>query len=63
MENDDGIPTLSAETFAALQEFYMEQEKRQEIFDKLEADNKLKENIIFDENWVSLRFFFSVTTT
>lgn len=54
MEADDDIPTLSAETFAALQEFYMEQEKRQEIFNKLEADNKLKENIIFDENWVRI---------
>ncbi|KAJ0173451.1 hypothetical protein K1T71_010600 [Dendrolimus kikuchii] len=53
MEEDDDVPTLSAETFAALQEFYAEQEKRQEILNKLEADNKLKENILFDENWVS----------
>ncbi|KAH9642270.1 hypothetical protein HF086_009634 [Spodoptera exigua] len=52
--DDDDVPALSAETFAALQEFYAEQQKRQEILDKLEADNKLKENILFDENWVRL---------
>lgn len=52
MDADDDVPALSAETFAALQEFYAEQQKRQEILDKLEADNKLKENILFDENWV-----------
>lgn len=52
MEDDDDVPTLSAETFSALQEFYTEQQKRQEIFDKLQKDNKLNENILFDENWV-----------
>lgn len=52
MEEEDDVPALSAETFAALQEFYTEQAKRQEILEKLEADDKLKENILFDENWV-----------
>lgn len=52
MDDDDDIPTLSADTFAALQEFYAEQEKRQDIFDKLRAQDQLKENILFDENWV-----------
>lgn len=56
MENEeDDVPQLSAETFAALQEFYSEQQKRQEIFAKLETENKLTENILFDENWVRLR--------
>lgn len=54
MEADEDVPTLSAETFAALQEFYAEQSKRQEILVKLEADKKLTENILFDENWVCL---------
>lgn len=58
MDEDDDVPSLSAETFAALQEFYTEQAKRQEILEKLEADDKLKENILFDENWVS--FFKSI---
>lgn len=52
MEPDDDIPALSAETFAALQEFYAEQQKREEIFTKLKEDDQLKENILFDENWV-----------
>lgn len=57
MEDDD-VPSLSAETFAALQEFYSEQQKRQEILNKLEADDKLKENILFDENWVGCSIQF-----
>lgn len=52
MEDDDDVPHLSAETFAALQEFYTEQQKREEILNKLEADDQLKENVLFDENWV-----------
>lgn len=55
MEDDD-VPTLSAETFAALQEFYMEQQKRQEILEKLESKQQLNENILFEENWVSSTF-------
>lgn len=52
MDEDDDVPRLSAESFAALQEFYAEQTKREEILCKLEADNKLGEKIIFEENWV-----------
>ncbi|KAF9797984.1 hypothetical protein SFRURICE_005781 [Spodoptera frugiperda] len=62
MDADDDVPALSAETFAALQEFYAEQQKRQEILDKLEADNKLKENILFDENWQLSQFWYDETT-
>lgn len=54
MEDDEDVPQLSADTFAALQDFYAEQQKRQEIFTKLEAENKLTENILFDENWVKI---------
>lgn len=54
MDDDEDAPSLSAETFAALQEFYLEQQKRQDILDKLEADNKLKDNILFEENWVNV---------
>ncbi|KAF9416174.1 hypothetical protein HW555_006426 [Spodoptera exigua] len=62
MDADDDVPALSAETFAALQEFYAEQQKRQEILDKLEADNKLKENILFDENWQLSQFWYDEAT-
>ncbi|CAG4956968.1 unnamed protein product [Colias eurytheme] len=62
MEEDDDIPTLSAETFAALQEFYAEQDKRQEILNKLEADKKLNENIIFEENWQLSQFWYNEAT-
>lgn len=62
MEEDEDVPTLSAETFAALQEFYTEQQKRQEILTKLEADDKLKENIIFDENWQLSQFWYDEVT-
>ncbi|CAK1583953.1 unnamed protein product [Parnassius mnemosyne] len=62
MEDDEDVPTLSAETFAALQEFYAEQQKRQEILSKLEADNKLNENIIFEENWQLSQFWYDEAT-
>ncbi|XP_028161852.1 EEF1A lysine methyltransferase 1 isoform X2 [Ostrinia furnacalis] len=62
MEDDDDVPTLSADTFAALQEFYAEQQKRQEIFTKLEADDKLKENVLFDENWQLSQFWYDEAT-
>lgn len=51
-DDDDDIPRLSAETFAALQDFYVEKEKRQVILDNLKQDDKLKENIVFEEDWV-----------
>ncbi|KOB51800.1 N-6 adenine-specific DNA methyltransferase 2, partial [Operophtera brumata] len=62
MEEEDDVPTLSAETFSALQEFYAEQAKRQEILEKLEADDKLKENILFDENWQLSQFWYDEAT-
>ncbi|XP_050664036.1 EEF1A lysine methyltransferase 1 [Leptidea sinapis] len=60
--DDDDVPSLSAETFAALQEFYSEQQKRQEIINKLEADQKLNENIIFEENWQLSQFWYNEST-
>ncbi|CAH2044792.1 unnamed protein product, partial [Iphiclides podalirius] len=61
MEDED-VPTLSAETFAALQEFYAEQQRRQEILNKLEAENKLNQNIIFEENWQLSQFWYDEET-
>ncbi|CAH2094851.1 unnamed protein product [Euphydryas editha] len=62
MEDDDDVPALSAETFAALQEFYAEQQKRQEILEKLESQQQLTENIIFEENWQLSQFWYNETT-
>ncbi|XP_013135479.1 PREDICTED: protein-lysine N-methyltransferase n6amt2 [Papilio polytes] len=62
MDEDDDVPRLSAETFAALQEFYAEQTKREEILSKLEADNKLGEKIIFEENWQLSQFWYDEAT-
>ncbi|CAH0728642.1 unnamed protein product, partial [Brenthis ino] len=62
MEEDDDVPTLSAETFAALQEFYSEQQKRQEILEKLESKQQLNENIIFEENWQLSQFWYNEAT-
>ncbi|XP_045537858.1 EEF1A lysine methyltransferase 1 [Papilio machaon] len=62
MDEADDVPRLSAETFAALQEFYAEQTKREEILSKLEADNKLGEKIIFEENWQLSQFWYDEET-
>ncbi|XP_049878228.1 EEF1A lysine methyltransferase 1 [Pectinophora gossypiella] len=62
MEDDDDVPSLSAETFAALQEFYNEQARRQEILNQLESSDKLKENILFDENWQLSQFWYDEAT-
>ncbi|KAJ2944673.1 hypothetical protein O0L34_g4031 [Tuta absoluta] len=62
MADDDDAPALSAETFAALQEFYAEQAKREEIFQKLQAEDKLKENVLFDENWQLSQFWYDEAT-
>ncbi|XP_064073965.1 EEF1A lysine methyltransferase 1 [Vanessa tameamea] len=61
MEDDD-VPTLSSETFAALQEFYAEQRKRQEILENLESKQQLTENIIFEENWQLSQFWYNEST-
>ncbi|XP_023950330.2 EEF1A lysine methyltransferase 1 [Bicyclus anynana] len=62
MDEDDDVPALSAETFAALQEFYAEKQKRQEILEKLESQKQLTENIIFEENWQLSQFWYNDTT-
>ncbi|XP_030751001.1 EEF1A lysine methyltransferase 1 isoform X2 [Sitophilus oryzae] len=51
-ENDDDLPQLSANTFAALEEFYREQEERETKQKNFEADSS-NGNIIFDEDWLS----------
>lgn len=53
-DKDNDVPQLSAETFAALQEFYKEQEQREIL---LNNTNKVLHNNDFQENWVSYLIF------
>ncbi|XP_022916003.2 EEF1A lysine methyltransferase 1 [Onthophagus taurus] len=55
MENDDDPPQLSAETFAALQEFYREQDQKQHLQTIL-SDNTP------DENWQLSQFWYNDST-
>lgn len=47
LEDNDDVPQLTAETFAALQEFYKEEEKKQ----------KNQDSVKFQENWVKQQFY------
>lgn len=49
MEEDDDLPQLSAETFAALQEFYNEQEQKELV---KQSSETVDPDINFEENWV-----------
>lgn len=49
MSDEEDFPQLSAETFAALTEFYKEQEDREQ---ELQIAGKRNEGSHFEENWV-----------
>lgn len=50
-DSDDDVPQLSSEALAALQEFYIEQQQKEEIKIKEESSNYCIGSI--EENWVS----------
>lgn len=50
MSDDEDIPKLPEDTLKILQEFYSEQEKKNEMLQKLDSDSNA--DISFDENWV-----------
>lgn len=50
-DSDDDLPQLSAETFAALQEFYNEEENKMKNKLPTTCDLNNKE-LKFEENWV-----------
>ncbi|KAI4469820.1 hypothetical protein MML48_1g08749 [Holotrichia oblita] len=56
---DDDIPQLSAETFAALQEFYKEQEEN-EASSSTTKNSAL--NNVFEENWQLSQFWYDDKT-
>lgn len=51
LDDEDDVPQLTAETFAALQEFYKEEEEKQKNLG-LALENCLHNNVKFQENWV-----------
>ena len=62
-ENDD-VPTLSAETFAALQDFYKEQDLRDKERSEIKANNgdKLSSIDDFQEDWQLSQFWYDEKT-
>ncbi|KAJ8940354.1 hypothetical protein NQ314_010736 [Rhamnusium bicolor] len=59
--SDDDAPHLSADTFAALQEFYKEQEERENRL-KLISSEATDENIPIDEDWQLSQFWYDDKT-
>lgn len=57
-EVDDDVPQLSAETFAALQEFYKEQAQKEEKL-KLGLTQSSEDAIPIDEDWVIIVDLYS----
>ncbi|XP_056648573.1 EEF1A lysine methyltransferase 1 isoform X1 [Diorhabda sublineata] len=55
--NDDDVPQLSAETFAALQEFYKEQEERENTSNITDI-----EIVSFQEDWQLSQFWYDDNT-
>lgn len=51
MSDDDDVPQLSAETFNILQEFYKDEEEKQNRL-KVAIENVNNTNVVFEENWV-----------
>ena len=64
MENqDDDIPQLSAETFSALQEFYKEQEQKEQIVNELNSSmNSGNDNPNISEDWQLSQFWYDDET-
>ena len=60
--SDDELPQLSAETFAALQEFYQEEEQRETIKMTLEESTDVDMNS-FNEDWNLSQFWYDDETS
>uniref|UniRef100_A0A023F731 Protein-lysine N-methyltransferase n=1 Tax=Triatoma infestans TaxID=30076 RepID=A0A023F731_TRIIF len=59
-ESDEDVPTLSMETFTALQEFYLEQEKKElELQEILQTG---KDSVKFEEHWQLSQFWYDDAT-
>ncbi|XP_017786316.1 PREDICTED: protein-lysine N-methyltransferase N6AMT2 [Nicrophorus vespilloides] len=60
MSDSEDLPQLSAETFAALQQFYQEQEEKEIIMSKLNSDQPEVQH--FDEDWQLSQFWYDSAT-
>lgn len=58
-ELNEDIPQLSAETFAALQEFYNEQAIRDNKVNNLKYTNTVNDEN-FEENWVNVIYILTI---
>ncbi|VEN52040.1 unnamed protein product [Callosobruchus maculatus] len=61
-EVDDDVPQLSAETFAALQEFYLEQENRNKQLEIAVPTEGGDGDVTIDENWQLSQFWYDNDT-
>uniref|UniRef100_A0A6J0UAQ4 EEF1A lysine methyltransferase 1 n=1 Tax=Pogona vitticeps TaxID=103695 RepID=A0A6J0UAQ4_9SAUR len=59
-DSDDDVPQLSSEALAALQEFYIEQQQKEEIKIKEESNNYCLGSI--EENWQLSQFWYDDET-
>lgn len=55
VDDDDDVPQLSAETFAALSEFYLEQEEKEKLDGSVDLEN-------ITEDWQLSQFWYSPDT-
>ena len=68
VENDDDVPTLSADTFNALKEFYNEQEERELLRSQAVSGNEAQNTgapdmAEFGEDWQLSQFWYSDETS
>ena len=65
-DDEDDMPQLSAETFSALQEFYKEQEVKEQIVNDLNLssseNNKISELNAISEDWQLSQFWYDEET-
>ena len=64
-DDEDDMPQLSAETFSVLQEFYKEQEVKEQIVSDLNlssSENKINELNAISEDWQLSQFWYDDVT-
>ena len=60
---DDDVPQLSAETFSALQEFYKEQENKEQIINELSSSSNIgSDTPNISEDWQLSQFWYDEET-